>query len=199
MFATSSSTPTNTWERIAAWVTWVFLSGVSVLAGFHLAYTVGDFSDDAGYPLSGRAIALLMIQIISLLLGLGQGLVVRKYLHRAVWWVVATWLGCDLSLVLVALPIINIGISTPYLEMVIIAVSIGLGVGIAQALVLNVSLHWRATWVGVSLAGWLLLAATLPLPIAEWRDLVWVGLAPALVTGTAWVWGIGDKTRQAGT
>lgn len=175
--------------RLVTWAAWVLLNIAGILGGFYLVLAIANLAERAGQFVPDRGITALMIPIIGLLLGLGQWFVVRRHLRRSAWWVAATFVGWIIPIGL-AIPVPMLDPLPARVQLVVILAAIGLGTGIAQALVLRGAARRVALWVAASLAGWLLLAATLPVPITDWVGLVWVGAAPALVTGAAWALGV---------
>ncbi|MCW5845402.1 MAG: hypothetical protein KIT77_29390 [Caldilinea sp.] len=175
--------------RLLTWAAWVLLNVAGVLGGYFLALGTSGAAARAGQSIPDRGITALTIPLIGLLLGLGQWLVVRRHLRRPAWWVAATFVGWIVPIGL-EIPVPMLDPLPARVQLVAILVAIGLGTGIAQALVLRGPVRREALWVAASLAGWLLLAATLPVPITGWAGLVWVGAAPALVTGAAWALGV---------
>ncbi len=175
--------------RIATWSAWVLLNVAGVLGGYFLALGVGGAAAWAGQSIPDRGITALTLPLIGLFLGLGQWFVVRRHLRWPAWWVAATFVGWIVPIGL-AIPVPMLDPLHARVQLVAILVAIGLGTGIAQALVLRGPARRVVLWVAASLAGWLLLAATLPVPITGWAGLVWVGAAPALVTGAVWVLGV---------
>ncbi|MCB0051974.1 MAG: hypothetical protein KDE24_20795 [Caldilinea sp.] len=177
--------------RLVTWAVWVLLNVPGVLGVYFLALGISKVAVSAGPSIPDRGITALTIPLIGLLLGLGQWLVVRRHLRRPAWWVAATFVGWIVPIGL-AIPVPMLDPLPARVQLLAILAAIGLGTGIAQALVLRGPARRVALWVAASLAGWLLLAATLPVPITGLGGLVWVGAAPALVTGAAWVLGVDD-------
>ena len=181
--------PQHGLARLVTWSAWVLLNVAGILGGYALALGMSWAAARAGQFIPDRGITALMIPLIGLLLGVGQWLMVRRNLRRPAWWVAATFVGWIVPVGL-AIPVPMLDPLPARVQLVAILAAVGLCTGIAQALVLRGPARRVALWVAASLAGWLLLAATLPVPITGLAGLVWVGAAPALVTGAAWVLGV---------
>jgi hypothetical protein len=127
--------------------------------------------------------------LVGALLGLGQWFVLRRYLPRIEWWVIASFLGYAVgySLVLVPIPAVD--------EFGPAKLVLGLGstLGILQWLTLRGRVPQAGWWIIISLAGWAL-AIALPGVLyltglyVEPFDLVAALLMPAAVTGAGMVW-----------
>lgn len=122
-------------------------------------------------------------------IGLAQWFVLRKLLHNAGWWVLATMIGYSAPYV--------VGAVLPqwpeWLAPASMFVTFGLVFGIAQGLVLRAQVTHAAWWIPISLAGWLAAlaltrAAILSGLYIEPFDMLSAFLVPPAISGIGLTW-----------
>ncbi len=177
------------------WVAWMLATTMAAIAFLVVVWPVNSMMGPAG-PLGGttppgpRGAAVWIEGILmGAVLGLGQWLVLRKYLPGSGWWVLATAIGYLLSgLVGRLLPI---GLSN--LQSVLLPLESGIALGISQWVVLRQRLNQAGWWIVFSITGWALgfgltPAMYLARVYIEPMDIVFVFFVPIAVTGVGMAW-----------
>lgn len=138
----------------------------------------------------GVAITLLGSAALGAVIGLAQWLVLRRYLSRLGWWVLATMIGYVLLLTLgPSIPVRE----PPWLAGSIMFLMAGAALGILQWLVLRGRVYHAGWWVAISIGGWVLAFALTGIAYlsglyVEPFDLVSAFLVPVGVAGAGIVW-----------
>jgi hypothetical protein len=96
----------------------------------------------------------IIIPVLGLLTGCVQYLLLRRYLPRMGWWVLATFLGWILGVILLAGWLSLDIVSFPFGRLDLTFLVIGLAVGIGQWLLLRRRIPRAGWWVVASLLGW---------------------------------------------
>jgi hypothetical protein len=135
------------------------------------------------------AIGALGTALLGAFLGLGQWLVLRRYLPRSGGWIVATLFGYSIPL---SSGMVYAG-GPPALGPVVMGLEFGLGLGVLQWLVLRTRVYQAGWWIPISIAGWALafsLTGVVYLSgiYIEPMDLLFALLIPVAVTGAGLVW-----------
>ena len=167
---------------------WIILTAlcVPIALGLYLViirgimiFTGENFEDFLVY--------FVFVPTAGILMGIAQFGLLRRYLPRMGWWVLATVGGWSLGLVLIQLGIFQVlthfwGAETIYRSwaFVLAFYLLGLSIGFGQWLVLRRRLPRAGWWIGANVLGWGLLG----LMTKDTRDLYWFsfGLLPACVT-----------------
>ncbi len=146
----------------------------------------------------GLAIAAVPSSLLGAFFGLGQWLVLRRYLPGSGWWVIATLVGYSvpfLSRMLYAGAPAALG-------PVIKGLEFGLGLGVLQWLVLRTRVYQAGWWIPISVAGWALAfgltgAVYLSGLYIEPMDMLFAFLVPVAVAGAGLVWLLRRQLRYA--
>jgi hypothetical protein len=167
---------------VFTWSAWVGLNTIGVLAGYVLSLSVAAAGGLAGLQVSDRMIATIMVILIGMLMGVAQWLLVRPYLPRAAFWIVATLIGWVLPIALLVV-FFPPSVVNQHGQIGIVLASIGLMMGAAQYLLLRRYKLHSGWWIPASMLGWTILALALPIPITNQLEILKVGAIPALITG----------------
>jgi hypothetical protein len=187
-------------NRKPAWFfypAWIILTAlcvpVGVLASMFIVHVivglVGDliYADGMRWASEDNVAIYALVLVVGLSTGILQYGLLRRYMPRMGWWVLATAGGWSLGLVLIVLGIFGVlthfwGAETIYRSWAfVLAFSLlGLSIGFGQWLVLRRRLPRAGWWIGANVLGWGLLG----LMTKDTRDLYWLafGLLPACVT-----------------
>ncbi len=138
----------------------------------------------------GITISLVGNLMLGAAIGLGQWLVLRRYMPNLGWWILATAIGYTLPL--------ELGQVMPLRDPVWLAgtamfVTFGLALGILQWLVLRRCMPHCEWWIAFTLVGWLLAFALTGIAIlanlyVEPFDLLGAFLVPIGTSGIGMVW-----------
>ena len=121
----------------------------------------------------------VLVPSISLLTGVLQYVLLRRYLPRMGWWVLVTVAGWFLGVLLIALP----GwLDTPLNNLDLIFLVMGLAIGITQWLLLRRRLPLAGWWIAASALGWGLLGLITPGNSLDQYGLFTLGFLPACAT-----------------
>jgi hypothetical protein len=121
------------------------------------------------------------IPIVGFLTGVLQYGLLRRYLPRMGWWVLATTGGWLLGVLLIIIPSwLNWTDGSLNLDFAFIAM--GLAIGVGQWLLLRRSLSRAGWWIGANVVGWGLLALITVGNTLEQFGLFTLGFLPACVT-----------------
>ncbi len=134
-------------------------------------------------------VAALVTALMGAFFGLGQWLVLRRYLPRSGGWVLATLIGYSVPLLFGRL----LPGGPPPLGPMTMGLQFGLGLGVLQWLVLRPRVYQAGWWVPISVAGWLLAfgltgAVYLSGLYVEPMDMLFAFLIPVAVAGAGLVW-----------
>ncbi len=176
---------------------WIILTALCVPIAFYLYFVIirgimiitGDsiYLHGRGYPTEDFLFYFVFVPTAGILMGIAQFVLLRRYLPRMGWWVLATAGGWSLGLVLILLGIFNVlthfwGAETIYRSWAfVLAFSLlGLSIGCGQWLVLRRRLPRAGWWIGANVLG----LGLLGLMTKDTRDQYWLlfFLLPACVT-----------------
>lgn len=124
----------------------------------------------------------VFIPTVSLLTGVLQYVLLRHYLPRMGWWVVATVAGWLLGVLSIALPGWLRWTDTPINNLDLIFLLMGLAIGIAQWLLLRRRLTRAGWWIATSAVGWGLLGLIITGNGVDQFVLFIIGFVPACAT-----------------
>jgi hypothetical protein len=170
----------------------VFMMTVPVLYGV-IGMFVSAPQDETIAPEQlwiGIAINLISSAALGAAIGLAQWLVLRRYLSRLGWWVLATMIGYALPLALgPSIPLRE----PPWLAGSIMFLMFGATLGILQWLVLRGRVYQAGWWIALCIGSWLLAFALTGIAYlsglyVEPFDLLAAFLVPVAVAGAGIVW-----------
>ncbi len=171
------------------WPAWVTFNSIAVFVGYLLALNVPSIGQFAQIQITDRMTTTVMALTIGIALALSQWLLVRLHIPRARLWLLATFLGWIAPIApFLAMPPAGQGPQIASLFALL-----GATMGALQYLVIRPHRPHSWWWVPTSLAGWLLLAISLPVPILSGLAFFAIGAVPALATGIAFVMIISRK------
>jgi hypothetical protein len=176
---------------------WIVLTMLSVPIAFIFDYAILQvveiFVGDIIYVNGVRHITedylsmYTFVPIVGLFIGVVQYLLLRRYLPRMGWWVLATaggWLLGGL-LILISRWLNLWTLETFNTDLAFIVM--GLSIGVGQWLLLRRRLPLAGWWVGANAVGWGLLALVTGDSLDQF-GLLLLGLLPACITGAAFGW-----------
>ncbi len=207
LMATLASQPSSIGWRF--WVYWM-LATIAGAAIFILATMPLNAIGAASQPEVGAtgprgvelpamlAIGALGTALMGTLFGLGQWLVLRKYLPRTGWWVLATLVGYSIPL---SSGMLYAG-GPSELGPVFMGLEFGIALGVLQWLVLRNRVYQAGWWIPITLAGWVLAfaltgAVYLSGMYIEPMDMLFAFLVPVAVAGAGMAWLL-RRTAQRG-
>ncbi len=202
MVATAREPSAIGWRFWVFWMLATIIAAIAFLiAVWPLNLMMGPAGPYGGTMPPGPRGAAVWIEAILLgaAFGLGQWLVLRKYMPRSGWWVLATAIGYTLPGLVGRL--FPIGLSD--LQPVLMPLEFGIALGVLQWLVLCQRLYQAGWWIVFSIAGWALafgLTAAMylaPLYI-EPMDILFMFLIPVAVAGAGMVWLLQQTARRGG-
>jgi hypothetical protein len=124
---------------------------------------------------------ITFIPIAGLLTGVMQYGLLRRYLPRMGWWVLATTAGWLLGVLLIAIPSwLNWTDGSFNLDLALILM--GLAIGVGQWLLLRRRLPRASWWIGANVVGWGLLGLITADNTLEQFGLFTLGFLPACIT-----------------
>jgi hypothetical protein len=165
-----------------AWlISWVIISQIERVVGGTIEVAGRTrFTEDFLFD-------YVFFPLLVLLTGLLQYLLLRRYLPRMGWWIVATALGWPLGIAVVYLGYaiwpIALSANSPWS-----ATLVGAVVGLAQWLVLRQRVLRAGWWVPASALGWGLVRLIAGEVFTSPVELLIIGAVPAAVTGLAMWW-----------
>lgn len=121
------------------------------------------------------------IPIVALLTGLLQYGLLRRYLPRMGWWVLAATAGWLMGALLILISIWLRPLTTEFLGIALVFVELGFSIGVGQRLLLRRRLSRAGWWIGANVVGWFLLSLMTVHPLYQF-DILVVGLLPPCVT-----------------
>jgi len=124
----------------------------------------------------------VFVPIVSLLTGVMQYGLLRRFLPRMGWWVLATFAGWLLGFLLIALPSRLRWIDPPLMNLDLILIIMGFAIGVTQWLVLRRTLTRAGWWIVANILGWVLLGWIIPGNSLSQSGLILLGLLPACAT-----------------
>jgi hypothetical protein len=175
------------------WLGWVAASTAAVLLTFGAIYAAIFIAKPVLPELNeDRVFGGLIFPLMGALLGAAQWLVLRRWVARAGWWVLATAAGLPVGIAFSSGIIQLIGAITgrkwdwDFLPgMLVFYGGIGLCLTLAQGAVLWRQIQGRALWLAAGLLGWLVLGLLVGKSIDRMADILAVGPVPAVFTGLA--------------
>lgn len=174
------------------YLAWIILTTLCVPAAFFLSLialkiitnVVGDFVyvDGVRHITEDYLLMYVFVPIVSLLSGVSQYGLLRRYLSRMGWWVPATLAGWTLGVFLILVPGWLGWLDAPLNNLDLILLTMGLGVGFTQWLVLRRQLARAGWWIAANILGWGLLGLITPGNSLDQYGLLTLGLLPACAT-----------------
>ena len=173
---------------------WILLTFISVPGAFFLSLVVlriiisfvGNYIsvDGVRHITEDYLFIYIFIPIVGLLTGVLQYGLLRRYLPRMGWWVLATTGGWLLGVLLIVVCYwLNWGDGSFNLDFGFIMMGFSIGVG--QWLLLRQRLPWAGWWIGANILGWSLLGLiTIGNTMGQF-GLLALGFVPACVTAAA--------------
>jgi hypothetical protein len=181
------------WSFWAEWVVastaGIFLGAVAIYALIFLAKAiVPGVNED-------RLFGVAMFPFLAVFLSTLQWIVLRQYVPRSGWWIIATVGGfliamaVSAGLVMLMSKALGLGNqeSLQYVSPVVMTV-VGFVLGLAQLLVLRRYIRQPHWWVLASALGWFMLSLIIGESIDRTTDVVALGAIPAAMTGLALLW-----------
>ena len=162
----------------------VIIQGIMIFTGDHI------FLNGNSRPTEDFLFGYVFVLTTGILMGLAQFGLLRRYLPRMGWWVLATAGGWSLGLVLILLGVFRVlpyfwGAEAIYRTWAFVWAFflLGLSIGSGQWLVLRRRLPRAGWWIGANVLGWALLG----LMTKDIRDQYWYsfGLLPACATAAS--------------
>lgn len=181
--------------RWSFYLGWVVLNSLAIVAAGFIAWAlislitriVGDTITIAGEPRITEDFLLLYVffPIVGLLAGFLQFFLLRRYLPRLNWWILATFLGWLMPFAAGYFILKILGLENDTASLMLGLLLIGASVAVPQWLLLRQRVRHAYWWIlacglGWSLVGLLNLVTSDPLPV-----LLAIGLVPAIATGAA--------------
>jgi hypothetical protein len=178
------------------WLMWVIASTAAVWVSFGVLFGLIIIATSIFPNINeDRMFGYIMFPVTAAILGVFQWLILRKWIPRSGWWILATIIGLVGGITLVGgadqalshitgqawIGDLRPGLLTEYLL-------IGLLLALAQLPILW--RHFRGTiiWLLSSMIGWLVLGLIVGESIDRTSDIFAVGVIPALFTGFALIW-----------
>jgi ABC-type tungstate transport system substrate-binding protein len=124
----------------------------------------------------------ILVPSISLLTGVLQYALLRRYLPRMGWWVLVTAAGWFLGVLLIALPAWLGWTDASLNNLDLILLLMGLAIGITQWMLLRRRLALAGWWIAASALGWGLLGLITPGNSLNQYGLFTLGFLPACTT-----------------
>ena len=167
--------------------TWIILTMLCVPIAFALDLVVlrvitnfvGDFIyvDGVRHITEDYLVEYTFVPIVSLVMGVLQYGLLRRYLPRMGWWVLATTGGWLLGALLIS-GWRNFGTS---FDLDLALIMLGFSIGVGQWLLLRRRLPRAGWWIGANVVGWVLLGLITGDPLHQF-DLLALGFLPTCVT-----------------
>lgn len=172
--------------------TWIFVMTLSVPIAFFLNFAIlriimnliGDYIyvDRVSHPTEDYLGLYTFIPIMGLIMGLLQYWLLRRYLPRMGWWVLATVGGWVIGLLLIFISSWLQIWSIESFDLDLAFIVMGLSIGTGQWLLLRRRLSRSGWWVGANIVGWGLLSLLTPGNSIGQYGLLLLGFLPACVT-----------------
>lgn len=129
-----------------------------------------------------------LVPSISILMGIVQYALLRRYLLRVGWWILATVAGWFVGVLLIALPNWLGWMDERLNNLDLIFLIMGLAIGVSQWVFLRRRLAQAGWWIAANVAGWGLLALITPNNSVGQFGLIALGFVPACATAAALAW-----------
>jgi hypothetical protein len=126
----------------------------------------------------------IFIPILCLLTGLLQYSLLRRYLPRMGWWVLATALGWALAFEVSEWTYSLLGHESKWMPALIFPL-VGASIGLAQWFVLRRRLPQAGWWLAANVLSWGLVSVPARDSLTNFLEIVYIGLLPAIITGYA--------------
>ena len=176
------------------WAAWVVASTAGIFLGFIAMYAL-IFLAKAIVPgvNEDRLFGIAMFPFLAVFLSTLQWIVLRRYMPRSGWWIMATIGGLVVAMAVSAGVVMLISKalgdqqSLQYISPVVMSV-VGLMLGLAQLLVLHRYIRQPHWWMLASALGWFILSLIIGKSIDRTTDIVALGAIPAALTGFALLW-----------
>jgi hypothetical protein len=170
---------------------WIILTCLCVPIGFFInlvilliiTHFVGDFIyvDGVRHITEDYLSTYTLIPIVGLVTGVIQYGLLRRYLPRMGWWVLATIAGWLLGMILIAIPSWLHWTGGAF-DLHLAFILMGLAVGAGQWLLLRHRLPRAIWWIGANVVGWGLLGLITPGNALDQFALFTLGAIPACAT-----------------
>ena len=177
--------------RWSLYAIWIILTLLCVPIAFLLSFPilsliihfVGDFIYVNGVQhITEDYFALyVFVPLVGLITGAVQYGLLRRYLPRMGWWVLATAGGWLLGALLIAITV-RLNRTEDSFSMDLALILMGLGIGAAQWLLVRRRLPRAAWWIGANLLGWGLLGLITTGNSFDQYGLLALGFFPACAT-----------------
>ncbi len=174
------------------YLSWIVLTALSVpIAFFFSLITMKIITDIVGDYVVVNGVRHItedylamyaLVPSISILTGILQYALLRRYMPRMGWWVPVTVAGWFLGVLLIALPGWLGWTDAPLYNLDLIFLLMGLAIGISQWLFLRRRLARAGWWIAANVAGWVLLGWITPHNSLDQFGLFTVGFLPACAT-----------------
>jgi len=192
----SSSLKKGSHLKWSFWAAWVVASTAGIFLGFVAMYAL-IFLVKAIVPgvNEDRLFGVALFPFLAVFLSTLQWVVLRRYVPRSGWWIMATVGGLLIAmavsagLVMVMSKTLGLGNqeSLLYISPIVMTV-VGLMLGLAQLLVLHRNIRKPYWWVLASTFGWFILSLVIGKSVDRTTDIVALGAIPAALTGLALLW-----------
>jgi hypothetical protein len=173
------------------WFQWVLASTIGVAVLFALIFAVAML---VGAIVGGEAEDKVpFVPFVGLSFGIMQWLILRRYMPRAGWWVLASTLGWILGFGILALAdkfaenLVTSAIQ-PEVSALVFFLAAGALVGILQWLVLRRHMLQAGWWVLANVVGWGILGLIVGKSLDRFTDLAAMAAVPPAITGIVLVW-----------
>jgi hypothetical protein len=201
----SSSLKKGSHLKWSFWAAWVVASTAGIFLGFIAMYAL-IFLAKAIVPgvNEDRLFGIAMFPFLAVFLSTLQWIVLRRYMPRSGWWIMATIGGLVVAMAVSAGVVMLISKalgdqqSLQYISPVVMSV-VGLMLGLAQLLVLHRYIRQPHWWMLASALGWFILSLIIGKSIDRTTDIVALGAIPAALTGLAllWLWQSPTESRTS--
>lgn len=172
---------------------WIILTALCVTVAFPIYFVINQVVETliGDVFFEDQLFSYIFVPTAGILMGLAQYVLLRTYLPRMGWWVLATAGGWSLGLVLMSIVIFRaltyfLGDEAIYASWAIplALILMGLSIGFGQWLLLRRRLPRAGWWIAANALGWGLLGV---MATGDAMDELWLlgmamGLAPACVT-----------------
>ena len=149
-----------------------------------ITFVVGDFVFVNGVRRITEDYLFMYVFVpsASILTGALQYGLLRQYMPHMGGWVLATFAGWLLGVLLIALPTWVGWIASPITDLHLALLMMGFGIGLTQWLVLRRALPQAGWWIAATILGWLLLGLVNPGNSFNQYGILTLGFVPACLT-----------------
>lgn len=176
---------------IAGVITWAILSLAESITGGTMQ--VGDRNS----PTEDVLAMWIFIPLLGLSTGFFQWLLLRRYLSRIGWWILATFMGWPLAFTVLLVPytfLLGPGSPDSIWALGLASIIIGGSMGFTQWLALRKHIENAKVWILVNIISWSLLGLAIGKSITSMQEIAAFSLVPAVAIGTA-LWLLLNQTR----